>query len=355
MFIIWGYKKKSIDLGAMRSRHCEACEQLRSFRTRVYYQYNHLWYAFGFVSGKHFTESCLVCGQEAAIDAATIEAAIGRNPIPYWDRYGMLSAFGGLVGLILLLILLRLSGPEIRNIPDLSERMKRGDETALAQLRREAEQGDLPSQEALGDLLAGQGNQRFLNLEEAHRWTLAAARQGSVAAEVAVAWQLESGTGTAANPAEALGWYRLAASHGSVSALNSIAAFYAQGTGIPADPKEAVRWFRKAAEAGDIPGALNLGMSYLTGFGLEEVDAENNLVQAVHWLNIAANPPLTDETSVAAAASAHNELGKLYEQGIGVEQDAVKALNHYEAASPNNADAAASLERLKIRLVPKRA
>jgi TPR repeat protein len=353
VFIVWGNKRKSIDLTATRTRRCEHCDQLRLFHAHVYYQYNHFWYAFGFVSGKQYTESCEACGHEAAVDAATMEAGIGRNPIPYWDRFGMLSALGAIAGMILFLVLLRLSGPEIRNIPDLTERMKRGDETALAQLRREAERGDLPSQEALADLLAGQGDQRFLDLEEAHRWTLAAARQGSVPAQVAVAWQLESGTGTDANPVEALGWYRLAASHGSARALNSVAAFYAQGIGIPADPDEAVRWFRKAAEAGDMPGALNLGMSYLEGYGVERGDAATNLAQAVHWLEVAANPPMTDATSIATASSANNELGKLYEQGIGVERDTLKALNHYQAASRNNAEAAASVERLKIRLAQK--
>jgi TPR repeat protein len=353
VFIVWGYQRKSIDLSASRTRRCEHCEQLRLFHAHVHYQHNHLWYAFGFVSGKQYTESCEACGHESAVDAATMEAGIGRNPIPYWDRFGMVSALGALVGVVLLLVLLRLSGPEIRNIPDLTERMKRGDETALAQLRREAGQGDLPSQEALADLLAGQGGQRFLDLEEAHRWTLAAANQGSVPAQVAVAWQLESGTGTAANPVEALGWYRLAASHGSGRALNSVAAFYAQGTGISADPIEAVRWFRKAAEAGDMPGALNLGMSYLNGYGVDKGVAATNLAEAVHWFEVAANPPMTDATSIATAASANNELGKLYEQGLGVEQDILKALNHYQAASRNNAEAAANVERLKSRLAQK--
>ena len=348
MFIVWGYKKKSIDLGATRSRRCDDCQHLRSIRTHVYYQYNHLWYAFGFVSGRQFIESCEVCGHESAAHAAVVKAELGKDPIPYWDRFGLLSAFGGLVAMVLFLALLRVTGPEIRNIPDLTERMKRGDETALAQLRREASQGDLPSQVALADLLAGQGHQRFLNLEESYRWALAAAKQGNVGAQVSVAWRLESGTGIAVDPAAALRWYRVAAKQGSTIAQNSVGAFYRQGTGVPADQKEAARWFRIAAESGDIPAAYNLGLTYL------EDDADKtNMTEAIRWLEVAANTPMTDPTSLKTAASANNELGNIYEQGRGVEQDVLKALNHYQAASEQNTDAAASVDRLKSRLAQK--
>ncbi len=348
MFIIWGYKKKSINLGASRTRFCDQCQHMRSIRTHVLYQYNHLWYAFGFVSGRKFTEICEVCGHENEVDAAVVKTELGKDPIPYWDRFGLLSAFGGLVAMVLFLVLLRVTGPEIRNIPGLTERVKRGDETALVQLRREASQGDLPSQVALADLLSGQGHQRFLNLEESYRWALAAANQGDVGAQVSVGWRLESGTGTAIDPAAALRWYRIAAKQGSTIAQNSVGAFYRQGTSVPADQKEAARWFRIAAESGDIPAAYNLGLTYVEGNA-----EEANLSEAIRWLEVAANTPMTDSTSVKTAASANNELGNLYEKGLGVEQDVLKALNHYQAASANNTDAAASVERLKNRLAQK--
>ena len=241
MFVVWGYRNKTIELGATRSGCCGQCQHAGAFRTRVCYRFNHLWYAFGFVSGRQFTESCEVCGHESAVDAAVIKIGFGKDPIPYWDRFGLLSAFGGFVALVLCLVLLRLSGPEILNITDLTERMKRGDETALAQLRREALQGDFPSQEALAQMLSGQGHQRFVNLEEAYRWALAAARQGRVGAEVSVARRLESATGIAADPAEALRWFRIAAKPGSATAQNSVGAFYARGIALPVDQREAAR------------------------------------------------------------------------------------------------------------------
>lgn len=350
MFIVWGYKTKSIDLDGKRSGHCDRCDRLCAFRSRVYYQHNHLWYVFGFVSRKRYTQSCEVCGHERDIDPALVHAEFGKNSVPFWDRFALLSAFGGLAGIVIFLVALSASGPEIRNIPDLTERMKRGDDTALAQLRGEALQGDLPSQEALADLLSGQGHQRFLNLEEGYHWALAAAEQGSVGAEVSVAWRLESGTGIAANPVEALRWYRVAAEQGSAIAQNSIGAFYAQGTAVLADKEEAARWFRKAAESGDIPAAYNLGMIYIRGAGEKHEDVETNVTEAIHWLEVAANTQMTDTTSATTAASANYELGNLYEQGVGVEKNMLKALNHYQAASANNTDAAASVERLTIRL-----
>ncbi len=350
MFLIWGSKQKSIVLAVIRTRHCDRCEMPRAFRARVDYQYNHLWYVFGFASGKQFTESCEACGEVAAIDEAVIRAEIGKNPIPYWDRFGLLSAFGGLVGFIFFLVLLRASGPEIRNIPDLVERMKRGDETALAQLRREAQQGDLPSQEALANLLAWDADPRFLNLEEAFHWTLAAAKQGSLAGELAVAQRLDYGQGTTADPAEAMRWYLIAAKHGSARAQNSVGVYYALGRTVAPDEKEAIRWLTRAAEAGDITAAFNLGVMYVKTSAGDQGFDEATMIQAIHWLEIAANASTADADSLQAASGAHNELGKLYEQGDGVERDVLKALNHFQAAGPNNTEAVASVDRLKLRL-----
>ena len=45
-----------------------------------------------------------------------------------------------------------------------------------------------------------------------------------------------------------------------------------------------------------------------------------------------------------------NQLGKLYEEGSGVEKDVLKALNYYQSASPSNVEARESVERLRARL-----
>ena len=346
--LIWGHRSRSLDLGPAASRHCSTCGQERGFRTRVDYQYNHFWYVFGFVSGKSYSELCAICGQGNALDTARIEERLGRSPIPAWDRFGLLAAFGGLAGLILLGVLLRLSGPEIRNIPDLTERMMRGDATALAHLRREAQAGDLPSQMALGDLLGIHGPEAFRDPAEAFRWTLAAAKQGNGLAQRSLATRYENGIGTKVDTAEALHWYRSAGEQGSAAAWNSVGAFYLQGIEVAADPVEALKWFRKAADAGDAPGEFNLAMGYLSGNGIEQ-----DLAQAVRWLEKAAAAEGGDSTSVLTAAEAMNQLGKLYEEGSGVEKDVLTALNYYQSASPNNAAARESVERLKARLSTK--
>lgn len=343
--LIWGHRGRSLDLGPAASRHCSTCGQERAFRTRVDYQYNHFWYVFGFVSGKSYSERCAICGQGTVLETARTEERLGRNAVPMWDRFGLLAAFGAGVGLILLAVLLRLSGPEIRNIPDLTERMMRGDATALAQLRREAEAGDLPSQMALGDLLGVHGPETFRDLEEAFRWTLAAATQGNALAQRSVATRYENGIGTKVDTAAALRWYRAAAEQGSAAAANSIGAFYLQGIEVAADPIEALQWFRKAADAGDAPGEFNLAMGYLSGNGIEQ-----DLAQAVRWLEKAAAAEGRDSTSVLTAAEAMNQLGKLYEEGSGVEKDVLKALNYYQSASPSNVEARESVERLRARL-----
>lgn|GEM_PF-2527144 len=348
--LIWGYGPSSIDLGPIGSRYCPTCGQERMFHTQVKYQYNHLYYIFRFVSGKGYIEHCEICGNGAVVDAAEVETRLGKNPIPAFDRYGMLIGLGGILGLILFAVILRTTGPEIRNIPDLTARMKRGDVTALAQLRREAEKGDRPSQEALGDLLLTTGAANLRNPEEAFRWMLAAANGGSIAAALPVADRYEHGTGVPANPTEALRWYRVSAAHGSAQAANSIGALYSRGTGVEADAKEAVRWFQKAAQGGDQPGQFNLAMAYLSGAGVDGGASEQNAAEAIKWLQKAAAPRDKSTLSTTIAADAMNHLGQLYEQGSGVKKDALKALNYYQSASEHNAEAKQSVERLKARL-----
>ncbi len=345
--LIWGSQTRTKELGPAGHGRCATCGQERPFKHVVEYRFNHLYYVFGFVSQKRYRRLCATCGRGEVLDAGAFESAVGRNPIPWFERFGCVSLLGGLAAAIGALALLMLLAPTPRNIPDLRERAGRGEPAAIERLLQEGKSGDAPSQEVLMDLyLNGQGVAQ--NDAEAFRWAKAAAGQGNARAEHTLGYLYEAGRGTGIDYAQAMHWYRQADAQGVAVSANNIGALYLRGLGVPADAAAAVRWFKRAAEGGDGGASFNLGARYLQGQGTP-VD----YVEARRWFAAAAVTQGDDARSHSIAADAKYELGLLYEQGQGVAADPVKALHYYEEASPYNAEAAQSLERLRAKLTSK--
>lgn len=341
--IVWGYEQRSKPLRLVQSIDCRACNTEREFRYTVRYQHNHLWYLFGFASGKRYLRSCTVCGHGETVDPAQVETLLGGSGIPIRDRFGLLALVAGGAALVGIGALYNAFSEPPRNIPELSARVARGDESALRRLRREARAGDVPSQVALANLLAGHGNQNFLDDQEAFGWALQAARHANVQAQAAVASRYEQGIGTPVDLSQALAWYTKAAEGGEGEAANNLGAFYLQGLATPADREQALHWFRESAEHGHPSGAYNLAMTLLQS---EPPEVEEGL----RWLRAAAESEREDETSLGAIARAQNELGRRHEQGDGVARDMLLALEYYRRASPHSEAAAASIERLRALL-----
>jgi len=71
---------------------------------------------------------------------------------------------------------------------------------------------------------------------------------------------------------------------GCAGALNSLGVIYESGGfGVNKDAKQAVKCFRQAAEKGDDQGQMNLGRMYQDGVGVER-----DLVSAYQWFYLAA-------------------------------------------------------------------
>ena len=102
------------------------------------------------------------------------------------------------------------------------------DPDAIAELRRQAEQGDADAQYNLGVMY-------------------------------------RDGAGVPQDDAEAVHWIRLAADQGNAEAQAMLGAMYSGGRGVPLDQAEAVRWIRLAAEQGDAETQFNLGFMYHRG------------------------------------------------------------------------------------------
>jgi TPR repeat protein len=90
--------------------------------------------------------------------------------------------------------------------------------------------------------------------------------------------------------------------------------------------EDAAQWFRKAAEQGHAIAQNNLGAMYDKGMGVAQSD-----VEAVNWYRKAAEQGL---------AKAQFNLGVMYEEGKGVEQNDAEAVNwYYKAAEQGDANA----------------
>lgn len=111
-----------------------------------------------------------------------------------------------------------------------------------------------------------------------------------------------------------------AAQQGNVSAMVEVGDFYKQGNGVPADKDQAVLWYRKSLQA-EAPEAA---------WKLAQVEMEEkNWEEALAYLQIAAKE---------GSAVAQNELGRFYDEGLGVSVHHGQAL-YWRILAAQNGDA----------------
>ena len=126
--------------------------------------------------------------------------------------------------------------------------------------------------------------------------------------------------GVQKNDALAMQWASRAATQDHAKGQVLMALIYLNGRGVPQDRAEAAKWFRKAADQG-LPRA-----QYLLALLLKDgkSDPPDDLPQASHLLLSAANNGYKE---------AQNELGVMYEQGVGTKQSYTEAIRWYQQAA----------------------
>ena len=77
------------------------------------------------------------------------------------------------------------------------------------------------------------------------------AEQGDARAQYNLGAMYRNGWGVRQDVGEALKWYRLAADHGLADAQFILGFMHGAGRGVPRDDAAARRWYRAAAEHGD--------------------------------------------------------------------------------------------------------
>lgn len=162
----------------------------------------------------------------------------------------------------------------------------------------------------------------------------------------------------AGDGATAIALFEQAAALNYSLAIHELAAMYARGDVIEQDYSKALFWYEKAADLGYAAAQNNLGYMYEYGQGVPvdytkaaqwyEKAVEQNYPVAMYylaWLHLDEKLPNFDKNYAAQLLEkagwlgdsyAQNDIGYLYEKGIGVEQDYEKAKVWYQRAALKN-------------------
>jgi hypothetical protein len=110
--------------------------------------------------------------------------------------------------------------------------------------------------------------------ENALKWTLAAANNGSTDAMLSAGLMLSNDIGPRKkNPPEAARWFQRAAEAGDPRAMFALGECYQLSKGVTRDPKLALEWINKAAERNEVNALNRLGDIYNKGIpGLVQPD-----------------------------------------------------------------------------------
>ena len=185
--------------------------------------------------------------------------------------------------------------------------------------------------------------------------TLAAAQQGDVNAQMAVAEKLKTGAGAQTNAQEVADWYAKAAAQGDPQAAYELAQMYLEGNGVARDIESAVSYLELSADKGYAPAQYMLGEMYQTGNDVLKQDALQGFLwwlQASRQGDAQATSALSQIPAKQLAAYRYAQqidsllqqaqqgeadslalAGEMFQSGIGVERNAEKAAELFMQAA----------------------
>ncbi len=182
----------------------------------------------------------------------------------------------------------------------------------------------------------------FVNKDnkKAFDWCSIAARQGNADAQCELGRMYFNGIGIEKNYQNAAVWYTRAAKQGNIRAQSFLEAAYSHGWGVGKDNTKAIKWkdkaakgfakitkqYVKAAGKGDENAQFNLGMMYEDGRGVEQ-----DYKKAFELYTLLA---------YRGHVGAQNKLGMMYVNGRWVDQDYKEAFEWLtKATEKENPDA----------------
>jgi hypothetical protein len=124
----------------------------------------------------------------------------------------------------------------------------------LAQVREQAESGDLEAQARLG-VMYYWGEGAPVDWDQAKIWLRKASERGHADAQAKLGAMFFLGQGGPRDLAESLKWFRAAAEQGEPYAEGCMGVMYAVGEGVPRDLLQAYVWLLQAQAGGDTDAA----------------------------------------------------------------------------------------------------
>ena len=225
--------------------------------------------------------------------------------------------------------------------------------TALCLL---AEAGDAATEYYLRGWHYANGRGVIQDDERAVEWYHRAAEQGHAIAQYDLSWMYQHGRGVSPNFSEAVKWCRLAAEQGYADAQNTLGWRYQYGRGVGVQNyAEAIQWYRRAAEQEHPDAQANLrelsarfGASRARNQQIDTDDAEavmldyrateqNNIPEQSNARGFGRNDVRTfwhyQEAAQQGDTTAQNNIGVMYANGRGVDQDYDEAINWFRQAA----------------------
>ena len=90
--IVWNRGTRTLELGEIGERECPNCETVQPVQLDLDYGFFSLYWIFKRVTKKVYSLSCTECGEWWELDdPSKVEATVGKPPIPFMHRYGLLS------------------------------------------------------------------------------------------------------------------------------------------------------------------------------------------------------------------------------------------------------------------------
>lgn len=127
----------------------------------------------------------------------------------------------------------------------------------------------------------------------------------------------------------ALNWYTKSAIQGNTKAQRVVASFYFNGLGVEKKYKDALYWYKKVLEdSDDVDAQNNIGFIHLIG----DREVEKDYSLALYWYTKSADQ---------GSSKAQYQIGRLYRNGLGVNQSHKEAMNWFLKAVSNNNDPSA--------------
>ena len=201
-----------------------------------------------------------------------------------------------------------------------------GDDVELAAIKQLAAEGHAGAQFILGTRYnIGQGVRQ--DYTQARYWYEKSATQGNAFGQAGLGLLYENGQSVRQDYAQARYWYEKAAAQGNAWAQSRLGMLYQIGLGGRLDYIQARYWYEQAAAQGFADAQAALDMMNAEGRRVWQEQAAPDVQWNVgSWQDYTQARARFERAAIQGDADAQFNLGRIYAEGLGVQQDKQAAM-----------------------------